>query len=584
VTGNVALLGAMASVLVAWAGLVVVLVGIGLLCRRVVGSRVDTAPGDLTDFWIGWAVLVAMLQFWHLLLPADGRALAVMALLGAAGWLWSARDLRSLWSARRDAPSWAFWLALLLVATVLADLAVGPPRNIDSGRYHFESVRWAASYPIVPGLGNLRRQLSLNSSYFLYVAMLDAGWWQRRAHHLANGVLLLALFAQILLSARALLTARARAQPIHVFWLLLLAPIVGAALGSNVSSPSPDLPVFALGVIIASELMTLFVHARASPRRRVRAFLAIVLLASVGITVKLSIAVFGAVAVVVAFVAWRSTAEPQLRADRMALVAAAAAAVILGSWMIRGVVLSGYPAYPIGVGGAPVEWRLPASVLADSRASIHDLARLPIVGAVPPEARAAWFVGWGWTRRWMRRALMFRAELVLPCLAALVACGVALYCRWHDPQPRPVGAPRASFFIVPVVAIVFWFLTAPDPRFAFASFAVLAPATFAFAFERHPAARRTVLWVGTVLSCGLAVTLLASSFAWIRPGPDGGFHPSPVVPMRTFVTDSGLTLHVPPPDECWDGPLTCTTSPQAGLRLRRQNDLGSGFVVDEATK
>jgi hypothetical protein len=32
---------------------------------------------------------------------------------------------------------------------------------------------------------------------------------------------------------------------------------------------------------------------------------------------------------------------------------------------------------------------------------------------------------------------------------------------------------------------------------------------------------------------------------------------------------------------CWDGPLTCTISPQAGLRLRRADDLRSGFVVDE---
>jgi hypothetical protein len=430
----------------------------------------------------------------------------------------------------------------------------------------------------------VRRQLSLNSSYFLYVAMLDAGWWQHRAHHLANGVLLLALFAQILHSARALLTARVRAEPIHVFWLLLLAPVVGAALGSNVSSPSPDLPVFALGVVIASELLTLLVDARASPRRRARAFLAIVLMASVGLTVKLSIAAFGAVAVVVAFVAWRSTPEPQLRADRTTVVAAAVVALIVGSWMIRGVVLSGYPAYPIGVGGALVEWRLPASVLEDSRRSIHDIARIPLVVGVSPEARDAWFAGWAWTGPWIYRLRLYRAEFVVPCLAALAACAIALYCRWCHPQPRPAGAPRGSFFIVPVVAIVLWFLTAPDPRFAFASFAVLAPATFAFTFERHAAARRTVLWVGGALSCGLAVTLLASSFAWVPAGPDDGFHPTPVVPVRPFVTRSGLELHVPPRDKCWDGPLTCTTSPQAGLRLRRTNDLGSGFVVDEAMK
>ena len=68
---------------------------------------------------------------------------------------------------------------MLPIVTLLANRAIGPPLNIDSGRYHFESMRWAASYPIVPGLGTLRRQFSLNSAYFLYVAMLDVGWWER---------------------------------------------------------------------------------------------------------------------------------------------------------------------------------------------------------------------------------------------------------------------------------------------------------------------------------------------------------------------------------------------------------------------
>jgi hypothetical protein len=580
VAGTVALLGAMTSVVAAWGGLFLVIVGLGLSSRRALGSLVDTAPAGLADFWIGWAVLVALLQFWHLGLPVDERALAAVAILATVGWLSHARECGSFWPASPSRPSWRFWLALLLAATVLANRAVGPPLNIDSGRYHFESVRWVASYPIVPGLGNLRRQLSLNSSYFLYAAMLDVGWWQRRAQHLANGLFLLALFGQILLSARALLAARMRADPIDVFWLLLLAPVVGAALGSNVASPSPDLPIFALGMVIASELLFLLVHPEARPDRRAHAFLGIVLMACVGLTVKLSIAAFGAAAVIVAFVAWRGVAG-QAPAGRTTLVAAIAAALIVGAWMIRGIVISGYPAYPIGVGAAPVEWRLPASVLEDSRASIHDLARLPILADMPAKDRRAWFSTWDWLRPWMRRLRLYRAEVVMPCLAALAACVVALCCRWRHPQPRPAGARRASFFVVPAVALACWFLTAPDPRFAFASFAIVAPATFALVFERHVSARLGIVRAGAAVACGLAAVLLATSFAWIPAGPDGGFHPPPIMPLRPFMTRSGLTLHVPPRDKCWDGPLTCTTSPQAGLRLRRGNDLRSGFVVDQ---
>jgi hypothetical protein len=578
-----ALAGAIASVLAAWGGLFLVLVGLGLLFRRACGFPDDMATRRLADFWIGWAGLVAMLQLWHLILPVDWRALTMATLLAIGGWAWNARELRSLRAARRGSPSWGFWIVLLLVAVLLADAAIGPPRNFDSGRYHLASVRWAASYAIVPGLGNLQRQFSLNSPYFLYVAMLDVGPWQQRSQHLANGILLLVLFAQVLLGARTLLAARLRAEPIDVFWLMLLPPVVAEALEQNVASPSPDLPIFALGLVVAGQLTTMLTRPRDGSRSRGFAFLCIAVLTAVGITVKLSFVAFGALATLVAFVMWRTADGGRSRAGHTTLLAAGIAMIVLGSWMIRGIVISGYPAYPIDLGGAPVEWRLPASTLAESRASIEALARLPILGLVAPANRDAWIRDWSWTGRWAWRMLnLEQPRFVMPWLAALVAWGLALYCRWRDPEGRPPGPRRWLFFVAPAVAIVFWFLTAPDPRFVFASVAVLAPATFAFSFERHAPLRRTILAAGASLSCGLTALLLIHGFAWLPAGPDGGFHPPPVARLRTFVTRSGLALHAPESgNECWTGPLTCTISPKVGLRLRQANDFQSGFVLDD---
>jgi len=52
--------------------------------------------------------------------------------------------------------------------------------------------------------------------------------------------------------------------------------------------------------------------------------------------------------------------------------------------------------------------------------------------------------------------------------------------------------------------------------------------------------------------------------------------------MTTFTTDSGLVLHIPvASDQCWDAELPCTPYPNPKLRLRRPDDLSSGFVLEE---
>jgi hypothetical protein len=46
--------------------------------------------------------------------------------------------------------------------------------------------------------------------------------------------------------------------------------------------------------------------------------------------------------------------------------------------------------------------------------------------------------------------------------------------------------------------------------------------------------------------------------------------------------ESGLVLNVPRGHACWDAPLPCTPFPNPALRLRRDGDLGAGFMVDPA--
>ena len=330
----------------------------------------------MTAFWIGWAFAILFLQLWHFKFKIDWRVLVVLTPGSTAGLLWNWNDL---WHTitKRFPQKWAFRFVLLLMAIWLANRAIGPPMNFDSGLYHLTSVRWAASYPIVPGLGNLHYRIAFNSSYFLYVAMLDIGPWAQKSYHLANGLLLLVLFTQILLSGFKFFNGSDRVY--DLFNILLLAPVLKQALDVNVSSPSPDLPVFILGVVVSSQLLALLANSQYLRRETGYAVFFITALASIGITIKLSFLVLGGATSLLALIVWFARSSSQGgTADRRTLAwVTICAAVVLVSWMIRGIILSGYIAFPNVIGSFPVEWRIPRSDVAGTADTIQVSARQP---------------------------------------------------------------------------------------------------------------------------------------------------------------------------------------------------------------
>jgi hypothetical protein len=56
------LAGAMVSVLISWLALWLVFVGAGLLVRRVSEMRTCSIEALIASFWMGWAVITAILQ------------------------------------------------------------------------------------------------------------------------------------------------------------------------------------------------------------------------------------------------------------------------------------------------------------------------------------------------------------------------------------------------------------------------------------------------------------------------------------------------------------------------------------------
>jgi hypothetical protein len=583
------LVGAMTSVLLTWTLLFAVFVGMGLLVRRAFGLRPRGPAHCLDSFWIGWVAFLLVLQPWHLWMRIDWRPLAFAMALGAIGLCWNARDLGRMIT-RPTRLRMVFASVLCLGAVGLANRAVGPVLTFDTGVYHLGAVRWATSYAAVPGLGNLQVQLANNSSHFLYAAALEVGPWWGRSQHLANGLLLLALWAQISLSCAAVIGKLERSNPCDVFWLLLLPYVVDQMLGRNVSDLSPDLATFALGLAVTGTLLSLLYRRDDGPEEREYRLFCAFSLAAAGLVVKLSFAVFGLASGATALLIWwcRKPVGEFSRSVRVFGWATAALVGILVPWMTRSVVLSGYVAYPNSVGFFSVDWRMPPEVLLRARTTIRAFARFP--GFWGDEEASQVLANWDWFVPWLVRMLQeHRHRLVVPMLLALGAAAWSTLLRRRRSALRQNhardgrGFPDLLVLLPAMLALIFWFLVAPDPRFAGASFAILAPIIVALTFARSAAGeRRRILHVGAGVAIAISLAWLVLGWSWIPPGGDFGFHPLPTPQVEPFRTSSGLTVNVPRSrgDRCWNATLPCSSRLYQNIALRHPGDLSYGFRLD----
>ena len=527
----------MLPILLTWITQTAALLGLGLALRRLLRLQTSGAEACFQSFWLGWAFTLAFLQVWHLGLPVSATATALLLVAGVAGLIWNGRGLRRL----IQAPSrrWLWGSPVVLLAIWLANLALAAPTNSDTGLYHLPTVRWLVSYPLVPGLGNLHGRLAFNSAHFLYVAALDVGMWVYRSQHLANGPLLLALMAQILWYVSESLRSPRSLSWHTYFHVLLLAPSLHEVISHNIASPSPDLPVFIVGVLVWGELLALWSGDLAEDECAER-LLMLGVLAAVGVVIKLSFAATAGVAGALAMVVWIRVYRAKAFHFSILARAVVPAALLLLPWVARGVVLSGYMAYPSTWPSLPVSWSVPPARVAEEAMWIRSWARLPGLPWQEVLGRTDWVLPWA------RRIV--RAFVVGPP-ASLAVLGGALWvwARRRDPLP-PNHVPSPWLWLGGLVGVLgVWFFAAPDARFVGSTVWLLASGVLCLALDpaRRSWGRLGLLVVTGVMSC-LALVWASSPVAyWVEPGPDGGLHPPPTVALQALTTYSGDTVYRP---------------------------------------
>jgi hypothetical protein len=412
-----------------------------------------------------------------------------------------------------------------------------------------------------------------------------------------NGLLVIALFAQVLPAVFRLLR-EGIGKTTDLFDLALLTPAVMLTLAKDLPSPKTDLPAGVLTLVMARVALGFFYENR---ERRKRSIVILGIFAGALVSLKLS----------AGLIALLLLAIPILFGgmNRAVLGAAVGALLLVGPWVGRNVILNGYPLYPSTLFPLPVEWRVSGDVVDLVRDNVgkqsksgmlfwlHDtlernhLARYARL-VNPPFGKDENPRGFSWVRPWFfSLPVSSLIEIVLPAGIALAALLVL--------ARRRSGAKELMLCIAPLVALAFWFVTAPDPRFGWPAAWMLAGLLVAFAFRG--VGRRAVVAL-VVISVLLSVPTLGFRLAVLAvqkqvkplhqvpiqwPGPDHAFWPHPTIAFKPVTDRWGVTVNMPVDESdamTWGGPLPCAgwnwPPNNPDLRMRQPGNLAAGFVTD----
>lgn len=571
------MISAVLIVIGAWLIVGGVLCGLGYLVR----SRFGLTPADpdtLADsFWMGYAVGIASLQLWHLVFAIDWRVCLLLGIVGGYGFIrliW--QTFRKSRRVRLNGRILITILILLPIAVWVAARALDWAMDFDSGFYHFSAIRWLNTYPIVTGIGNLHYRLAFNQTFFLFVAALNVSPFFEQGHHIANSLLLIGLVTQLLGSTIYALRYPRAFTPYRLFGALLLPVILYHAArqlySANISSPSPDLSIFLFGAVVALAFVRFLFEPDGTINQQRFTVFFIMVLSAVGITSKLSFIGFGAAAVIVALGVWvwreRQTFQAVVRRSVVYLLIVGG--LIGFPWMVRGIITSGYPAFPSSVAALPVDWRIPRAITREAELWVYSFARQPNGDMDTVLSTWDWIPGW-----WDRVQGSFDVYLfVLPLeigavtvLLSLISLAIRALFRKFTHWDWLYCLPLIPAF----VAGLFWFLSAPDPRFAGSAFwiwGVWGATWLLFSLRRMPPR-----WISVLLL--IAPTLIALLI--VATEYDHGtyldeFPRVPTAPVKPYITASGLSVNISDDPnnslQLWDAPLPASPYSLPSLQLR----------------
>ena len=442
------------------------------------------------------------------------------------------------------------WLQLSLCLAIFSWWSTKLGWGYDSGLYTLQSIAWMTQEPVPVGIANLHGRLAFNSIWLSALSIFDWGGIEASAKFVANGLLASFFFSLLIGFLVGSKHCRRLGGEMLFLNILLLASVFFLFWhGPNIDT---DYPVAVLVILVYVNFLTAE-QPGLSEHDVLKRLLLIWLLGGFAVLCKISAAPVLILPVIETFLALKRGHDL-----RRCLVGPVLVLIMATAWTVRSFLLSGCLAYPIVPGCSDsVAW----GAGTDLALSYSDA----IIGWAQSRSLSPG-QGWGWVSEWVvihQPFLIDYGYLVQALIAAILVLMVFSILR-RMPTPRaPRGFPNGRYPIAMAVTILslgFWFVTAPEPRFAMGSIIVFTSLSIAgvivllkiaAALENSPLSRQ--YWLFS-LPAALLIALVRYETPFFTAAPSGASLNAAVIHVR-----DGNEIRMPlEGDQCWQISIPCT--------------------------
>ena len=429
---------------------------------------------------------------------------------------------------------------IFLISTWLGFLSNNMIGPYDLGLYHLQVIKWAESFHVVKGIGNLHSRLGFSCSSWLLSSQFNVVFntklflWTHGAIYLIIGFinfLYLPVFSKIRIKKSE--------KIIRIFYLPMLVNLCF----SSFPGTSSDLPVFLFTSIISIYYFRFIAYKENDSINM------IFILAVLGLSSKLTFAaVIIGLSFPLIFIMIKQISNINYLAKGIVLLSLTT--FIL--WSYRNVIMTGYPFYPYNKISFPVEWKMNQVTVENikNQITIYSTGYTDIKKLKYKE-RLKWYLK---KITVQHRKIEIYYPIIIGVFGLLYSL-IFIRKKFHE----------IVMLALPSIFPILLWTQIPGSRFFSSSFWWFGIAFIVYPLTKMMKNRNYNYLFLLIVAFSISIHVLD------RLGSPKNFFPMnikseiPDITTKKNITNQGLTYFLPKDDLCWDSPLPCSPEPEFWL-------------------
>lgn len=456
-----------------------------------------------------------------------------------------------------DTPKEFLFIATLFILCIGLSQIGYPTYGGDTFTYHIQIVKWAQESKTPIGIVHLFERLASNNSLFTIAAVMELGYFKNYSIFITNGVFLFFIACGFAKSVKDIFTNEQSGS--SSLFLFLSGFTIFAGTYKFLGNLYVELSTAVITITIIY-LMLKIIEAKDDSASQKKYFYIIFIISLFAITLKLSMFVFSISSILVSLYLIDQKAKKTI--NKIFIIAAVT--TLLFPWVLKNILMSGTLLYPVAALRLPfLEWAVSSDECTRVANIIKDWARF---GGLLPLSN---YQPFSWVEIWFQKVFLRDIDIS----RSIIIFTLALIIHTYVKLTRKIAVDTKYLYIfIPIgLGLMYWFLTAPDGRFAFAlwyslAFLPLSITLSLITIKNHQIIKKAIALLYIAL---ISITTYNDNIKKIREFPPNIEFPA-IAKAKFEIRKSknGVYYSEPDPDTtCGDAPLPCKEPPPIFIKF-----------------